>query len=73
MPALPAFKDYPITDGQTAEQLWQDILRHLIGQVSVEIIEKSGPRSPAKLWYRVWYVKRADGSNCADADPKGDY
>lgn len=73
MPSLPAFKDYPITDAQSADELWQTILRHLIGQVSVEIIEKSGPRSPAKLYYRVWFIARKDGSNVADADPKGDY
>jgi hypothetical protein len=73
MPSLPAFKDYPITDGQSADELWQTILRHLIGQVSVEIIEKSGPRSSAKLFFRVWFIPRKDRSNAADADPKGDY
>ena len=74
MPSLPAFKDYPITDAQSADELWQTILlRHLIGQVSVEIIEKSGPRSSAKLYYRVWFIAQQDGSNVADADPKGDY
>ncbi len=73
MPSLPAFKDYPITDGQSADELWQTILRHLIGQVSVEIIEKSAPRTPAKLFYRVWFIERKDGSNLADAEPKGNY
>lgn len=73
MPKPAAFKDYPITPEMTAEKLWQEILRHLIGQVSVEIIEQSTPQSTAKLWYRVWFIERKDGSNCADADPKGDY
>lgn len=73
MANLPAFKDYPITGGQSADELWQTILRHLIGQVSVEIIEKSSPRSPAKLFFRVWFIERKDGSNNADADPKSDY
>ena len=73
MANLPAFKDYPITDAQNADELWQTILRHLIGQVSVEIIEKSAPRTSAKLFYRVWFIERKDRSNLADADPKGNY
>lgn len=73
MPKRAAFKDYPITCDTTAEKLWQEILCHLIGQVSVEIIEESAPQSATKLWYRVWFVERKDGSNCADADPKDPY
>lgn len=73
MPKPVAFKDYPITSDLTADVLWQDILRHLIGQVSVEIVEKSSPTSTAKLWYRVWFIARKDGSNCADADPAQPY
>lgn len=73
MPKPVAFKDYPITSEMTADRVWQDILRHLIGQVSVEIVEKSSPTSTAKLWYRVWFMQRTDNSNHADADPKGDY
>jgi len=73
MPKPAAFKDYPITNDMTAEKLWQQILRHLIGQVSVEIIEASTPQSTAKLWYRVWFIERQDGSNRADADPKDPY
>jgi len=73
MPKAAAFKDYAITAEMTAEKLWQEILRHLIGQVSVEIIEQSSPTSTTKLWYRVWFIERKDGSNCADAEPKDQY
>lgn len=73
MPKAAAFKDYAITAEMTAEKLWQEILRHLIGQVSVEIIEQSSPTSTTKRWYRVWFIERKDGSNCADAEPKDLY